>query len=120
MQGSEPETPPARATASDPFDEIVVTAPTGGPAKLDPIASVERMCFDPNRLTGQSQPPEDDPDWTPPVEKTRGQFGIADPAVPASGLVDAARAQTLLIRFETLQPKAGLRENRCTLVVTGG
>jgi hypothetical protein len=105
----------------DQLNEIVVSRRKGAPhPKLDATAYLQRHCFDANRLSGRSAPPEDDINWEPLDDTARAQFGIADPKVLAFGLADEAREHTLLIKFETFRLKNDLRENRCSLVVIGG
>lgn len=113
--------PPAQEIPDDHLADIVVTVRRGAPpAKLDAVGYYRRYCFDANRLTGQSAPPIDDPDWEPLDDRTRAQFGISDPDTPAFGLVDSDHRGTLLLKFETFSKPGNLVENRCTLVVIGG
>ena len=113
--------PSAQEAPDEELGEIVITARRGAPAvKLDAISYYKRFCFDANRLTGQSAPPFSDTDWDLLDDKTRLQFGISDPNIPAFGLVDTARAHTLLIKFESFRRAGSLIENRCTMVVIGG
>lgn len=112
---------PGQEAVSDQLNEIVVSRRKGAPpAKLDATGYLQRHCFDANRVSGRSAPPEDDLSWEPLDDTARAQFGISDPEVPAFGLVDEVRAHTLVIKFETLNSRSDLRENRCTLVVIGG
>lgn len=108
-------------TQEAPLEDIVVTARRGAPPPLlDAAGYYKRLCFEPARLTRRFSPPDDDSDWQPLTDKVRVQFGIADPEVPAFGLVDGPRAQTLLIKFERFALAGKLTEIRCTLVILGG
>lgn len=116
-----PAPPPDSDAGSVPFGEVVVTARRGPPRPPpDPVAYYQRYCFDANRLTGRSATPADDPDWAPLDPRTRAQFRISDPNVPAFGLYDVPSDQKLVLKFEEFDLSGGLHENRCTLVVIGG
>lgn len=111
----------AEMQPAEGLDDIVVTARQGAPPPtLDAIGYYRSYCFEANRLTGRSAPPLEELDWEPLDDKTRAQFGISDPGVPAFALVDEAREYTLVLKFETLNLPDRLVENRCTLVVIGG
>jgi hypothetical protein len=121
LAGQDQPSEPVQEVVSDQLNEIVVSRRKGAPpAKLDATGYLQRHCFDANRLSGRSAPPEDDLSWEPIDDTARAQFGISDPEVPAFGLADEARGHTLLIKFETFRLKNDLREDRCTLVVIGG
>lgn len=121
LAGQDQPIEPVQEAVPDQLNEIVVIRRLGAPpARLDATGYLQRHCFDANRLSGRSAPPEDDMSWEPLNDTTRAQFGISDPEVPAFGLVDEMREHTLVIKFETFRLKNDLRENRCTLVVIGG
>ncbi len=115
------QTPAPDAASLDELSDIVVVAPKGAPGvKPDAVAYLQRHCFDANRLHGQSLIPRDDPQWVALDQQTRTQFGLSNADTPAFGLLDEARDQTLLIKFETMELEGGLRETRCTMAVIGG
>lgn len=119
--GTAQRVPAAPASNEAAIDDVVVVGrrETLRPVR-DPVDYYRRFCFDPNRRTGQSTPPVGDPDWVELDPATRAKFGATDPAVEAFGLVDAARGETLLLKFETLRHPHKLVENRCTLAIIGG
>lgn len=103
-------------------DVVVMARPGAPPPLLDAVGYFRRHCFEPARLKGVPSAPEDDLEWTPLDQETRRKLGVADPDVPASGLRDAARGHTLLLKVERLPLSRSWRtvEDRCTLVVIGG
>lgn len=112
---------PASDAALDELRDIVVVAPKGATGvKPGAVAYLQRHCFDSNCLHGQSLIPLDDPHRVALDQKTRRQFGLSNADIPAFGLLDEERGQTLLIKFETMQLAGGLRESRCTMAVIGG
>lgn len=119
VTSTSPKTAAQDAAVQDAADnrlqDVVVTARKKPPSpKLDAIGYYRRYCYEPNRLTGRSAPPLADPEWEPLDDRTRAQFGIADPDVPAFSLVDSERGSTLLVKFERLSRADGLTESRCT------
>lgn len=117
--------PSVDAAVHAPTDErladIVVTDRRNRKAR--PPGAVDfhrRYCFDANRRTGRSLAPTDDPDWTPLDADSRIKFGVSDPDVPAFGLRDPEREQTLLLKMERLERSDDHVESRCTLMVVGG
>ena len=111
----------AAQTSPPALDDIIVTARPGAPPpRLDAVGYYRRHCFDAARLSRAFAPPIDDGDWSELDERTRRQFAITDPAVPAFSLVDNASGQTLVIKFERLAMPGKLVEHRCTLAVVGG
>jgi hypothetical protein len=104
-----------------PEQEITVTGRRGPPVpKAEPIEYYRRHCFDSNRLTGRSAPPDADPDWRPLDEELRERLGIGETETPHYVLRDPARGHLLLLKFEELSRPWNTAENRCILVVVGG
>jgi hypothetical protein len=114
---------PPPTTQEDPaaFEDIVVTGQLGGPRpQPDAVEFLRRFCFEPLRRTHGPAPPSDQKRWEELEEKTRGEFRITDPSVPAYSFVDHGRDHFLLLKFEQFSHPARVVENRCTLVVIGG
>lgn len=121
LAGQQQPPPPTADVPPDIPADIVVTGRRDSAKPVsEAIAYLRRDCFDAARLTRRLSPPEDDPDWEPLDARTRAQFGITDPAVPAYSLVDTQRGRTLVAKFERLALPGRLEEQRCTLVVLGG
>ena len=113
---SGPPPPPVE----DQVGDIVVRARRGPrPPLLEPVAYLQRLCFDPVRTNRRFAPPDRDHSWVPLEDDARAQFHVTDPDVPAFGLTDPASDRTLLLKFETLRLPEHLVEQRCTLVVVG-
>lgn len=116
--GQPTQVPPA--TDAQPEDIVVTGRRRAPPPLLDAVGYYKRHCFEPARLTRRFSPPDDDTDWQLLDDKVRAQFGLVGPEVPAFGLADGPRAQTLLIKFERFALANKLTEIRCTLVIMGG
>ncbi len=108
------------APVEDRVEDIVVTARRGPPpVLLEPVAYLQRYCFDPARRTRQFSAPDSSDPWTPLDDVARAQFHITDDAVPAFGLSDPARGRTMALKMERFSLPRRLVERRCTLVVVG-
>lgn len=115
--------PPPHTAQDDPgdFENIVVTGQRGSTRpQPDAVEFLRKFCFDPLRLVHRPALPVDVPRWEELEEKTRSQFRISDPSVPAYGFVDQGREHLLLLKFEQFARSARVVEKRCTLVVVGG
>jgi hypothetical protein len=119
-QTTPPPLPPPQDDLCN-FENIVVTGQRGSPSpQPDPVEFLRRFCFEPLRQTRRAAPPVDQPRWEELEEKTRAEFRVADPSVPAYSFVDQGRGHLLLLKFEQFTHPTQVLESRCTLVVIGG
>lgn len=107
-------------TPTDPSD-IVVLGKRGALARVlpSPIDYLRKLCFDPLRLTGYPEPPNDDPDWEPLNDRNRQTFGLTNSTAPAFSLVDDKRGVKLAIKFEGGDGKGNIHAERCTMAIIG-
>ncbi|MGA9583467.1 MAG: hypothetical protein WBR13_16015 [Allosphingosinicella sp.] len=111
------------AAPPPPAEDIVVTGTRGSVVRKvrpDAIEVLRGHCFEPLRLTRRFEEPSVGPRWIELDDTERRQFDIESPDVPAYAMEDESRAQHLWLKFERLELKGNIEEQRCTLLVIGG
>jgi hypothetical protein len=109
---------PALAQGEE-VEGVVVTARRGTPVKSEPFEYYRRYCFEASRLTGRPAQPGEDSAWLPVDEATRESLKAIGPTQAAYDLVDSGRKLTMVLALNGRSIPAGLREERCTLMIFG-
>lgn len=110
------------AAQTSPADAVITVPAPERPApqaKQPAIAYFEALCFDGLRLSGDIPSLDDSPDWGPLDASERARLNIPAGA-RAFSLVDLVRGHFMVLIAEEAYPTKGLREMRCTLILTGG
>ena len=103
------------------INDIVVT---GRRLSTAPIRNVvdyyKKYCFEANRLTGHSEPPDNDPDWHELSKADQLRLGATSPGAKAFGFADPKKKLRLFLKIERQPRSDGLHEEQCSLIVLGG